>query len=104
MAAADRRSNTQTGSAMPLFQQDPQAQSTVVGDRVVLLHRLTQTTIIINPTGSRLWELLAEPHGVADLAAALQEIHEGLTPERAGVDATAFLDSLLAQGLLIRHG
>ncbi len=54
MTAADRRSNTHSGSAMPLFRQDPQAQSTVVGDRVVLLHRLTQTTIIINPTGSRL--------------------------------------------------
>jgi hypothetical protein len=89
---------------MSLFQQDPQVQYTVVGDRVVLFHRHNQITTIINPTGSRLWELLGQPHSVADLAEALQETHDGLTPEQAGVDATAFLDSLLAHGLLIRHG
>ncbi|MEI7664848.1 MAG: PqqD family protein [Synechococcaceae cyanobacterium ELA263] len=89
---------------MPLFQQDPQVQATAVGDRVVLFHRHTQVTTILNPTGSRLWELLGAPLSVADLADALQDTHDSLTPERAGVDASTFLDSLLAHALVIRHG
>jgi PqqD family protein of HPr-rel-A system len=89
---------------MALLQQDPRVQATAVGDRLVLFHRDTQATTVLNPTGSRLWEALASPCGVRDLAATLLARHEGLAPERAEADVSAFLASLQEHGLLMRHG
>jgi len=89
---------------MHQFQQEPQVQSTAVGNRLVLFHRRTQTTAILNPSGSRLWQMLAAPCLAAELAAALCSDHNDLESERAEADVSAFLASLQQQGLVRRHG
>jgi hypothetical protein len=85
---------------MARFKQSGDVQSSVVGDRVVLLHRRTQKSIVLNPTGASLWNALATPTTAADLAGRLLAAHEELTPDRAASDVAAYLEQLSEQELV----
>jgi hypothetical protein len=84
-----------------IYAQCPQVQVSEVGDRVVLFHRDRQTTTILNPTGSRIWGLLSTPSSESALAERLAASHHDLSYDRALVDVTAFMASLVDQGLVI---
>ena len=85
---------------MARFKQSADVQSSVVGDRVVLLHRRTQKSIVLNPTGASLWNALATPTTAADLAGRLLAAHTELTPDRAASDVAAYLEQLCEQELV----
>jgi hypothetical protein len=85
---------------MARFKQSGDVQSSVVGDRVVLLHRRTQKSIVLNPTGASLWNALATPTTAADLADRLLAAHAELPPDRAASDVAAFLEQLSEQELV----
>jgi len=85
---------------MARFKQSGDVQSSVVGDRVVVLHRRTQKSIVLNPTGASLWKALATPATSADLVEFLLAAHTELTPDRAAADVAAYLEQLSEQELV----
>lgn len=76
-------------------------EASTVGDRVVLYHRTSRSALILNPTGSRLWERLATPASPQDLTVALRERFPELSRDDALRDVSAFLDELTRHGAIV---
>ena len=85
----------------PAYARSEQVEGSTVGDRVVLYHRTSRSALVLNPTGSRLWERLATPATPQDLAAALRERFPTLTREDALQDVFTFLDELTRHGAVV---
>ena len=64
-----------------------------LGSRVLDLNGM----VVLNSTGSYIWELLAEERSLEELVAAVVEEFE-VGPDRAGVDVRAFIDDLAQRG------
>lgn len=64
-----------------------------VGQRAVLYHRDTREALVLNPTGSWLWDHLEPSSTIDQLALALQQQY-GLLPDQAAHDVNQFLDDL----------
>jgi len=78
-----------------------EVEASMVGDRVVLYHRTSRSALILNPTGSRLWERLATPASSQDLSIALRERFPQLSDDDALRDVSAFLDELSRHGAIV---
>ena len=78
-----------------------EVEASMVGDRVVLYHRTSRSALILNPTGSRLWEQLATPASPQDLIADLQERFPDLSRDDALRDVSAFLEELTRHGAIV---
>jgi hypothetical protein len=78
----------------PLYARSADAVASSVGDRVVLYHRVSKSAIVLNPTGSWLWERLSQPRTVAQLTADLQARFPAVSQEDAERDVTHFLGEL----------
>lgn len=80
----------------------------VAANRDVLARQIEQDTVLLsmdsaqyfglNPTGSRLWELLQHPRRVGDIAKAMAEEYE-VEPSRVEADVIAVVRELLSEGL-----
>jgi len=66
------------------------------------LHR-TAELFVLNATAERLWELLASPISIADLARNLIDEFE-VSEESARADAAAFIQSLRDIGIAVEAG
>jgi hypothetical protein len=64
---------------------------------IVMLDPESDRYLRVNGTGRLIWEGLAEPATVAELARALSE-RSGISVERAEADAAAFIDRLIDFG------
>jgi hypothetical protein len=64
---------------------------------VVVLDPKTDRYLRLNATGRLIWESLAEPATVAELARALGE-QTGVDADRAEADATSFIEGLIELG------
>jgi hypothetical protein len=93
----------QTGELVR-YRQSEQAQSSTVGDRVVLYHRETQKALVLNPSGSRLWKELSSPRTEAELAAELCRAYPGLSASTAAQDVSRYLEQLTEHSLLVAEG
>jgi hypothetical protein len=87
--------------AASTYARSDQVEASTVGDRLVLYHRISRTALVLNPTGSQLWEELARPTSAEDLTAALRARFPGLAPEDARRDVASFLDELTRHGALV---
>src|SRR5216684_7797715 len=58
-----------------------------------------ESIYVLNPVGSRIWELLRSPT-TADRIAEIVVSEFAVSPERAAGDVVEFLDSLGARGLI----
>jgi hypothetical protein len=58
-----------------------------------------ESIYVLNPVGSRIWELLGSPT-TADRIAEVVASEFAVSPERAADDVVEFLDSLGARGLI----
>jgi len=85
----------------PVHVRSDQVEASVVGERLVLYHRRTRAALVLNVSGSRLWERLATPASAADLIAVLQERFPGLAAERAHHDVSAFVTELTRHGAIV---
>jgi Coenzyme PQQ synthesis protein D (PqqD) len=85
----------------PSYARCEAVEASAVGDRIVLYHRTSRTALVLNPTGSRLWERLATPASPEDLMAALREQFPELTRDDALRDVSAFLDELTRHGTIV---
>ena len=90
-----------SGAIAPTFARSDQVEASTVGDRVVLYHRTSRTALVLNPTGSHLWERLVTPASTEDLTAALRERFPALAREDALRDVSAFVDELTRHGALV---
>lgn len=68
----------------------------------MLFHRDRHTTVVLNPLGARIWELLETPRAEDDLAEILVSLYRNLSYEQALADVTGFMSSLVDQDLVIR--
>lgn len=64
-----------------------------VGQRAVLYHRDTREAVVLNPTGSRLWDHLASSSTADQLASVLQQQYH-LSHDQAAHDVDQFLNDL----------
>ena len=64
----------------------------------------TNSAVSLNKTGVFLWNLLKDGRSEQEMAAALLERYDGVTPEKAAADVRAFLDDLRARSLISDEG
>jgi hypothetical protein len=77
-----------------VYTRSAHAVASSVGDRVVLYHRTSKTAIVLNPTGSWLWEQLSQPRTPGQLAEKLLERFPTVQPDEAAGDVARFLGEL----------
>lgn len=82
------------------YAQSADAAATVVGDRIVLYHRVTRTAVVLNPLGGALWRELARSRTASDLAADLHRQFPSVPAGNAERDVHAFLDDLVRHALV----
>jgi hypothetical protein len=71
-----------------------------VGRRAVLYHRDSREAVVLNPTGSWLWDQLASRRTASALASALQQQY-GLSPDQASHDVDQFLADLRSHDAIV---
>lgn len=79
----------------------PDVDGAVVGERAVLYHRQSGTAVVLNPTGSWLWELLIAFPTPQALAEQLRAKCPALTGEQAARDVSTFLKALCQHGMVL---
>ena len=84
-----------------LYVRSDHVEVSAVGNRVVLYHRTSRSALVLNPTGSHLWDRLGTPAALPDLVAALCEKFPALSAEDARKDVAAFLDELTRHGAVV---
>ena len=88
--------------AMCVMQHTQAAARTVEDQALIVLTRRGEV-LVLNASGTWLWERLAGGPGVGELAAGLAARY-GLAPTQALTDVLAFLDSLLVVGAVVMTG
>ena len=81
-----------------LVRTDDHLSTTLEGEEVIL-HRDTETYFGLNEVGTRLWELLNEPHTVDDLIATIHDEFD-VSKQRSSKDVQRFLVELEAVDLI----
>jgi hypothetical protein len=82
------------------LRRSDRVDETRVGDRVVLFNRDTGTGIVLNPTGSLVWDSLAVPQMPGDLTARLAARFPSIESERIARDVAGYVDALLSEKLI----
>ena len=90
-----------SGAGDPAYTRSDQVEASTVGDRVVLYHRTSRTALVLNVTGSWLWEQLSRPASTEDLTSTLRERFPELAPVDALRDVSSFLDELTRHGAIV---
>ena len=73
----------------------------VLGGEAVLVDPRGREVHVLNDTGTRIWELLAEGHTAAELTRQLAHEFDA-DPATIAVEVARFIDALAAKGLLVR--
>jgi hypothetical protein len=94
-------SDVQTGQG-EAFQRVDGLLSAAVGDELLMMSVERGKYYNLNPTGSRLWNLLASAATVDDLVAAVLTEYD-VTPDTARKDILYFLDAL-RERVLVKTG
>jgi hypothetical protein len=76
------------------YSRSPDASASTVGDRVVLYHRTSRAALVLNPTGSWMWQQLTSPRTADALANDLRARFPSLSDDDARRDVEAFLADL----------
>jgi hypothetical protein len=82
------------------FRRSDRVDETRVGDRVVLYHRDTGSGVVLNPTGSLIWDALATPCSTDDLAHDLSARYPGMADDKIRTDVNTYVESLRENGLI----
>ena len=83
-----------------ILSRSDRVDETRVGDRVVLYHRDTGSGVVLNPSGSRIWDSLATPASASDLVDRLHKEHQAIPRERIAGDVEGYITSLKEQRLI----
>ncbi len=71
------------------------------GERAVILDAEGSTLITLNPVGTLVWHELDQPCDAALLVERVQTRFPDVAPQQVQEDVEGFVDSLLAEGLLV---
>lgn len=83
------------------YRRADEIQEATVGDRLVLHDRLTETSLVLNPTGTKIWLAFEGSKTPQELCACLLQFYPTLTPEQASADVSAFIDQLVEHRCLL---
>jgi hypothetical protein len=83
------------------YRRADEIQESIVGDRVVLHDRLTETSVVLNPTGTRIWLAFEGSRTPEELSSSLLDLYPALTPEQASADVSGFIDQLVGHRYLL---
>ena len=86
-----------------VYERAASVDSSLAGDRVVLYERESRSAIVLNPTGTRLWQTLENPQSALQLREALRTLYPTLAEDQAARDIEAFLRDLSDKGLIQPH-
>jgi hypothetical protein len=70
-----------------------------MGDELAMMSLHTGTYFILDKVAARIWERMSNPVAVVDLVDELLELYD-VAPNRCEADVLAFLQKLLARGLV----
>ena len=84
-----------------LLKRHPEAESHPSGERVVVFHKTTKNSIVLNPTGSWLWEQLEQPRSREELVDKLVERYPDVERGRLADDMEIYLKELTENELVI---
>ena len=87
-------------SAEDRFARSEDVETSPAGDRVVLYHRRSKNAVVLNPTGSWVWEQLQDPASLAALVAEMSRRYPGVAVDQVERDLTVLLDDLKRHGML----
>jgi hypothetical protein len=85
------------------YTRSSDATASTVGDRVVLYHRVSKAALVLNPTGSWMWQRLAAPQTATGLAQDLRKRFPSVSLEDAERDVNAFLADLTQHAMVARE-
>lgn len=80
-------------------QRNPELLASSIGDEVVMMSIENSAYYGLDPVGSKIWEMIAEPLLVSDLCEQLMERFDVL-PSQCQVDVLKFLNELHTEGML----
>lgn len=83
-----------------LLRRSERVDETRVGDRVVLYQRDTGSGVVLNPTGSRIWDSLTMPASAKDLVEQLARENLAIPRDRIAADVETYVNSLKEQKLI----
>ena len=84
-----------------LLKRHPEAESHPSGERVVVFHKSTKNSIVLNPTGSWLWEQLEQPRSRQELVDRLVDRYPDVERQRLADDMEVYLRELTDNELVI---
>lgn len=84
-----------------IYRRSGNVDETRIGDRIVLYHRDSGNGIVLNPSGTIIWDTLVSPKSAAELGEKLLSRFAGADIARVTDDVDSYLASLMSQGLLI---
>ena len=84
-----------------LLERHPEAESHLSGERVVVFHKSTKNSIVLNPTGSWLWDQLEQPRSRTWLLDQMAQRHPYVEAERLENDLDAYLQELTTNELIV---
>jgi hypothetical protein len=84
------------------YAQSARVDVSRVGERAVLYHRDSREALVLNVTGSWLWECLSTAQTEEQLTSALQAQYR-LSVEQASRDVQRFLSDLRQHDAIISH-
>ena len=85
------------------YRRAPDVEETSVGGRSILYHRSTGKAIVLNPTASLVWSLLATPQTSRSIADRVAERFPAVAPETLDDDVAAFLDATVGHGIVLAN-
>ena len=86
--------------SQPVYECAASVDFSLAGDRAVLYERDSRSAIVLNPTGTRLWQTLEQPQSALQLREALRALYPTLVEEQAARDVEAFLRDLSSKDLV----
>ncbi len=82
------------------YRRSDRVDETRVGDRVVLFQRDTGSGVVLNPTGSIIWESLESARTPGDLSLVLAGRFPATPAEQISADVSSYLGALIEQSLI----
>ncbi len=83
------------------FRRSEEIDVSVAGDRAILYHRHAQRAIVLNPTGTLLWELLVSPQTFEELTQQLQLHFPQIEASLLRCDIEKYLNELVEQEAIL---
>jgi Coenzyme PQQ synthesis protein D (PqqD) len=85
----------------PKLARHEQTSTHPSGQRVVVFHSETKDSIVLNPTGSWLWNQLEQPRRQSELVASLCQEHPDVPDENIAKDVEFYVKELVENKILV---